>query len=217
MELSVFDIIGDGVSNEEIASSISEKLKNKYNEEFGVKMLGNRYGTASDDYVLAYCFPKSCENLLFTSMLSKDESILEDDYYLKKISYKLQSDFEANFKKEELDVVSKIKIIGINKLENNVTIEQFIEANKNYNFLAKFICTKEIDEEILKNIYSNIENEYKSINLKSVVFSMSENDFNQFKSLSEKIPDVTESIIEKYNAKQEKIIKISDGNVIIIK
>ena len=37
------------------------------------------------------------------------ESILEDDYYLKKISYKLQSDFEANFKKEELDVVSKIK------------------------------------------------------------------------------------------------------------
>lgn len=217
MELSVFDIIGNGVSNQEISDSITQKLKDKYNEDFSVKMIGNRYGTATNDSVTVYCFPRSDEKILFTASLNKEQTILEDDYYLKKVSCILQDAFESNFKKEDIDIVAKIKIIGVNQLKEEIDIEKFIRNYENSTFLAKFVCSKEVDEEILKNIYTNIGKEYENINLKSAVYFMDTSDFEEFKKVSEKIPDVTESIIQKYNSKEEKLIKISGGNIVVIK
>ena len=46
---------------------------------------------------------------------------------------------------------------------------------------------------------------------------MENEELEEFKDVAQKIPDITEAIIEKYNAKEEKIIKISEGNVVIIK
>lgn len=217
MELSVFDIIGNGVSNQEISGTIAQKLKDKYNEDFCVKMIGNRYGTANDDFVLAYCFPKNNEKVLFTASLNKDETVLEDDYYLKNVSFMLGDTFENEFKKNNAEVIAKIKTIGINKLNENLSIKEFIENYEETSFLAKFICSKKIDEEILKDIYSQVEKEYKNINLKSAVYYMENEKLEEFKDVAQKIPDITEAIIEKYNAKEEKIIKISEGNVVIIK
>lgn len=216
MELSVFDIIDNGVSNQEISISITEKLKDKYNEEFCIKMIGNRYGTVTNDFVCAYCFPKNNEKVLFNAKLNKEQTILEDDYYLKKLSCKLQENFEDNFKKIDADIIAKIKIIGLNKLEEDINLEKFVENFRDVNFLTKIVCTKNISKEALKDVYSNIEKNYKNINLKSVVYSIDDSDFNKLKTLSEKLPELTDSIIQKYNVKEEKLIKISDGNIVII-
>lgn len=216
MELSVFDIIGNGVSNQEISVSIAEKLKDKYNEEFCVKMLGNRYGTATNDFVCAYCFPKNNEKVLFNAQLNKEQTILEDDYYLKKVSCKLQDTFEDNFKKKDIDIIAKIKIIGLNKLEEDINLEKFVESFENVNFLTKIVCTEKISEDVLKDVYSNIEKIYKNINLKSAVYFIDNNDFNELKRLSKKTPELTDSIIQKCNVKEERLIKISDGNIVII-
>ncbi len=216
MELSVFDIIGNGVSNQEISISITEKLKDKYNEEFCVKMLGNRYGTATNDFVCAYCFPKNNEKVLFNAKLNKEQTILEDDYYLKKVSYMLQDTFEDKFKEIDIDIIAKIKIIGLNELEEDINLEKFIENFRDTDFLTKIVCTENISEDVLKDVYSNIERNYKNINLKSAVYSVDNNDFKELKVLSEKLPELTDSIIQKYNVKEEKLIKISDGNIVII-
>lgn len=217
MELSVFDIVGNGVSNQEISNTIIQKLKNKYNEEFCVKMIGNRYGTAANDSITAYCFSKKNEKMLFTAILNKDETILEDDFYLRKVSYMLQDTFESKFRKKDIDIIIKIKIIGVNFLKNEMSVESFVENYKKSIFLAKFICSKEIDEETLKEIFLQVGNEYKNINVKSAVYFIDVEDFEKLKKVAQKIPDINVSIIEKYNIKEEKMLQISEGNVIIIK
>ena len=217
MDISMFDIVENGVSNVEISNSIIEKLNSKYNEEFCVKMLGNRYGTSTDDTVTAFCFPKNNEKLLFTATLNKEETILEDDYYLKKIAFDVQEDIKEKFKKYGYDSVVKNEIIGLNQLKENLGVLEFINKYKNVNFLAHIVCSKEISDEILKQIYAEIEKIYKSIHLRTLIYFIDENYFQDFNELSNKIPSVTDAIIKKYNVKDEKIIKIFEEKIIIIK
>ena len=98
-----------------------------------------------------------------------------------------------------------------------MSVESFVENYKKSIFLAKFICSKEIDEETLKEIFLQVGNEYKNINVKSAVYFIDVEDFEKLKKVAQKIPDINVSIIEKYNIKEEKMLQISEGNVIIIK
>ncbi len=217
MDISMFDIVENGVSNVEISSTIAEMLKSKYNKEFCIKMIGNRYGTSTDDTVTVFCFPKNNEKLLFTATLNKEETILEDDYYLKKITFELQENIKDIFKTHGNDTIVKTEIMGLNQLEENLGILEFIDKYADTNFLSYIICSKIISDDILKEIYYEIEKKYKNIHLKTLVYFIDERDFEEFCELSKKIPSVTDAIIKKSNVIEEKIIKIFEGNVIIIK
>ena len=98
MYISIFDIVENGVSNRDISNAITKMLKDKYGEEFEVKMIGNRYGTFDDNAVTTYCFPKSNENLLFTATMNKEQTVLEDDFYLRKVTFDLEENIKSEFK-----------------------------------------------------------------------------------------------------------------------
>lgn len=217
MDISIFDIVENGVSNTEISNCILEKLKNKYNEEFCVKMIGNRYGTSTDDTVTTYCFPKKCENLLFTASLNKDGTIFEDDYCLKKITFELQENIKKEFEKYNFNVIIKAEIIGLNKLDEFFSVKEFIQKYSNSSFLVQIVCSEKILDHELERIYSQIKSVYKNIYLKTLVYFINKDKFEEFSELSKKIPSVTESIIRSYDVKEEKIIKIFEEKVIIIK
>lgn len=217
MDISIFDIIENGVSNSEISNVITEKLKEKYNEEFVVKMIGNRYGTACDNTVTTYCFPKSNENLLFTATMNKEQTVLEDDYYLRKVTFELEENIKNEFTENNINTVVKSKIIGLNNLEKDLTVQEFIKKYNTTNFIAHIICSDNVSENILKNIYNKLENKYKNIHLKTSVYSIDKNKFKEFLEVAKKMPSVTNSIISEFSIKDEKIIKIFEGKVNIIK
>ena len=42
--ISIFNVIGNGISNQEISNKIIEMLNKKYHQKFLVIRIGNRYG-----------------------------------------------------------------------------------------------------------------------------------------------------------------------------
>lgn len=217
MEVSIFDVIGNGVSNAEVSEVITNKLKEKYQKEFLVKMIGNRYGTYTDDTATAYCCPKNNEDLIFTVTLNKEQTKIEDDYSLRNISFELEKGIKEEFKKVDVEVVVKVEIIGINKMDEFITINECIKKFKGTSFLAYIISNKSIQDEKLEEIYKLIEEKYKGIYLKTLIYLLDEEGFEKCKEIDKNSPEITDTMIEKYEIKQETVIKILEGKIYRIK
>lgn len=217
MELSIFDVIGNGVGNVEISEVVKNKLKEKYQEEFIVKKIGNRYGTSTDDNVKTYCCPKNNKELIFTATLNKEQTILEDGYPIRGVAFQLEEYIKNKFKDKEIDVIVKCDIIGKNKLNEFLSLQQFIEQFKGVSFLTYIISKNVIEEDILRDVYNEIEEKYKDIYLKTIIYMLNEDGFKKCDIIASDSPTITDSIIEKYIIMDEKIIKIFEGKIYRIK
>ena len=126
MEISIFDVIGNGISNKDIIENIKKKLQKKYKIEFNVKKIGNRYGIFTNDTVTTYCCPKYNENIIFIAKLNKEQTVLEDDYLLKCISYEIEETIKKEFQENDIEIIAKNKIIGKSNLSEQKSVQEFI-------------------------------------------------------------------------------------------
>ena len=217
MEATIFDIIGNGISNEEISNVIKLKLYEKYGEEFVVKMIGNRYGMDSNDTVTTFCSPKDNDRLLFTAILNKEQTILKDDYIFRSMKFELEECIEKLFKEKNIDVIVRIETIGINKFDEKLTVQEFIDKFNNFNFLAYIITKNIVSKEILKEIYENLRKKYNNIYLKSLIYMLEEEDFYECFETIKSSPVISIAFIEQYVIKDETIMNIVNDKVFIIK
>ena len=217
MEISIFDVIGNGISNEELIEIIENKLQEKYKKEFKIKKIGNRYGTYTNDTVTTYCCPKDDENMMFTAKLNKEKTVLEDDYLLRKVSYELEENIKKEFRQNNIEVIVKNKIIGKNQLQEFLSVQEFIDKHKGTNFLAYIISSQKISNETLKNIYEKLEQKYNGIHLKTLIYVINEEQYKECCETIKQSPTITETTIEKFVILEENIIKIQDGKIYKIK
>ena len=217
MEASIFDIIGNGISNEEISNVIKLKLYEKYGKEFIVKMIGNRYGMDSNDTVTTFCSPKDNDRLLFTAILNKEQTILKDDYIFRSMKFELEECIEKLFEEKNFDVIVRIETIGINKFDEKLTVQEFIDKFNNFNFLAYIITKDVVSKEILKEIYESLRNKYNNIYLKSLIYMLEEEDFYECFETIKSSPVISIAFIEQYVIKDEIIMNIVNEKVFIIK
>ena len=217
MEVSIFDVIGNGISNEEISNVIKLKLHEKYGKEFVVKMIGNRYGMDSNDTVTTFCSPQDNEKLLFTAILNKEQTILKDDYILRSIKFELEESIEKVFKENNVDVLVRIETIGINRLEEKMTVQECIDKFENFNFLAYVVIKGVASKEVLQDVYKILRKKYKNIYLKNLIYMLEEEDFDECFETIKSSPVISIAFIEQYVIKDEAIIKIVDDEVFVIK
>lgn len=217
MEVSIFDVIGNGISNEEINNVIKLKLHEKYGKEFVVKMIGNRYGMDSNDTVTTFCSPQDNEKLLFTAILNKEQTILKDDYILRSIKFELEESIEKVFKENNVDVLVRIETIGINRLEEKMTVQECIDKFENFNFLAYVVIKGVASKEVLQDVYKILRKKYKNIYLKNLIYMLEEEDFDECFETIKSSPVISIAFIEQYVIKDEAIIKIIDDKVFVIK
>ena len=217
MEASLFDFIGNGISNEEISNVIKSKLCEKYKKEFVVRMIGNRYGMDSNDTVTTFCSPKENEKLLFTAVLNKEQTILKDDYIFRSMKFELEESIEKLFKENNVDVLVRIETIGINKLDEKLTVQEFIDKFDKFNFLAYIISKKVISKKVLINIYESLRKKYNNIHLKSLIYMLEEEDYYECFETIKASPVLSIAFIEQYAIKDEAIITIIDDEVFVIK
>lgn len=211
MDFSIFDVIDNGVSNQEISEKITQKLKEKYNEEFSVKMNGNRYGTSDDNTVTTYCSPLNNENLVFTATLDKEQINLEDDYYLKSISFELENFIKNEFKNDNIDISIKSEIIGLNKLPNPTTLSDFIIQNPSSSFLSYIVSNSDISDEYIEKLLKNLNSNYQNIYFKSYLYSVDK--FEEYVEISSTLPSTNSSIIKRFSPKQESLYKLFEGTI----
>ena len=217
MDISIFDVIGNGISNKEISDVIIKKLYEKYQIEFVVKMIGDRYGTNTNDTVTTFCYPQNNKNLIFTAILNREQTNLEDDYMLRSVTFELEESIKKEFEKNNIDVFAKIEIIGKNKLNEFLTVQEFIDKFDNFNFLAYIVSKNKISNEVLNDVYKNLENKYPKIYLKSLIYMLEEKGFCECLEIAQVRPTITETIIRNYSVIDEAIMKIVNKQIFRIK
>lgn len=215
--ISIFNVIGNGISNQEISNKIIEMLNKKYNQKFLVKRIGNRYGANNTDSVTTYCNPENNEELIFTTTLNKEQTEIEDDYKLRCVEFELEKYMKSIFQKNNIDIIVKVKTIGKNKLEKFLTVQEFIDIYNETNFLAHIVGYETITEDILKKVYGLLNAKYRNIYLNSLIYTIGENEFKEFYDITKTLPQINTSLIEQYDIKNEIIIKINEGKIYKIK
>ncbi len=209
-ELSMFDLIGDGVGNSDIAKIVEEKLKEKYDEDFSVVMIGNRYGAAQDS-VTTYCTSK--EGVVFTSILNKDQTILEDDFYLKSVTFDVEQELNRLFKECGISSIVKADIVGINKVEEKYSLQDFINEYEGFNFLVYVVGDNEAIKNNIEPIYNKLAESYNGIHIKSFVYVLENESYKSFEEYSKLLPSVNSSIIKTYNVESEYNFKLYENKV----
>ena len=213
MEISIFDVIGNGISNKDIIENIKKKLQKKYKIEFNVKKIGNRYGIFTNDTVTTYCCPKYNENIIFIAKLNKEQTVLEDDYLLKCISYEIEESIKKEFQENNIEIIAKNKIIGKSNLSEQISVQEFINKYKGANFLTYIISSQKISAEVLKEIYEKLKQKYKGIYLKTLIYIIDENGFENCKEIANQSPTIMQTMLEEQTIKEEIIIKIKEGKI----
>ena len=62
-----------------------------------------------------------------------------------------------------------------------------------------------------------IEEKYKGIYLKTLIYLLDEEGFEKCKEIDKNSPEITDTMIEKYEIKQETVMKILEGKIYRIK
>lgn len=218
MKISLFDIAGNVISNSEVSRLIVQKLEEKYNEKFLVKMIGNRYGMGTFNEATAYCCPANCEKMIFTVTFDMvKEVLLSDDFFIKTTCYELEKNILNEFQKKKIDAFSKVEIFGKNTLDKIYSVQEFTDKYYQNNFLAIIVVKDDISEKKLNDIFSNIKNKFNNIYLKTLIYIMENSDFDKCHKLSETVPNLTTSFIEHYSIKYMNVVKVYKDEIIKIK
>ena len=207
--------IGKSLEDIEIGKQIKAKLEEKYNNKFIVKKIANRYGIGDYESEVAICRSEDENNVLFTVNYNMvKEEIVNDDFYLKKLCNELERYIAANISN---DAIVRINIFGKNKLEKECSISEFSNEFPENNFLATIIIKDEISLDEIKKAFININSNYNNLFLKTLIYTISEDEFSKCTKKLEDIPEISQTFIKELSINNNYIIKIHENKIVDIK
>ena len=197
---------------------ILKKLKDKFGYDFLVRRIQNRYGMGDFENVLAICSMKDDENMYFSVVYNViNKQIVDDNFFVKCTSHELEKYILEELQNANKQAVVRIDIFGKRHLEKKYSVEELSELYKNNNFLSTIIIKDKISEHEIEKIFKNINKKYKNIFLKSLIYTISKEDFKEFYQKVCTLPEISETIIQEYTVNDMYIRKIYNNEVIKIK
>lgn len=196
--------------NEKIGNEIKNKLKEKYQQEFEIKTLGRRFGTAENNSVTAYCYPKENEELLFTIIMDMKGKIRQDTYNIRKVCYFLEKQIENLFKEKNIDSYCSSHIYGIIQEIEGKTEE--ILQKEEITFFTNIIIKENIQDEDIIEVYNKILEKYSNIKLYSNIYIIQNDEiYSKCKEQMYSVPYVLKYMFDKYQI--DRKIKIEEGKI----
>lgn len=218
MEISNYNNIEKSLAYNEIEQQILKKLKYNFGYDFLVRRIENRYGMGDFENVIAICSLKNDDNMLFTVIYDIiNEKIVEDNFFVKCTSYELEKYILSELKDANKEAIVKIEIFGKRELEKIYSVQEFSEIYKNNNFLATIIIKDKISKYELEKVFTNINKKYKNIFLKTLIYTIPNENFDEFSQKVYLLPEISETFIKEYSINNMYIRKIHNNEIIKIK
>lgn len=200
----LFDIIGNGMINDEIFQVIKDKLLEKYHESFTVTHLGKRFGTESNDTVTAFCRSEINNDIIFTVVLNKDKVHFEDDYIIRKLCYELESKINNDFQTLDIISYSNVKIINMMLYDGSEeNLSNFLNNNEDSEFLCRIYIKDDCEEYKFKQVCEKIKQEYNSINCTFLAYILNEKYYDEIVKKNEYLPHSENIILDEKEIKEK--------------
>ena len=218
MEFSNEEYEKNDLTIQEISNGIITKLNQKYNKDFLIRSINNRYGMGDFENVIAICSPKDNENILFNVIYNMlDEKIVDENFWIKDTSNELDEYVLKQFRNIGKNAIVKTEVFGIKMLEHKYSVQEFSNSFNNSNFLSTIIVDGAISNNELDEIFNNVKNEFKNIFLKTLIYTIPKEKFDDFYKKTCLLTEISETIIKEYSTNDLYIRKIYNNEIIKIK
>lgn len=218
MDISLYDFVGNGIGNLDIADKVKKYLSEKYDNKFKVWKIGERYGTGEFTKAKIYCSLAENDLNIFTVIYDMIESkVIKDDFRLKSVCFELENDIYNLFEKLDIKSIIKIDVFTNNDIKDNCSLQDFLKINKNTRFLGSIILNKCISENKIIEILDIIKNKFNNLVFISDIYSINNENFYNLYDRIKNFPNISETILEEYEINKHNKITINNNQIIKIK
>lgn len=217
MAISMLSLMGCQFLNKDQARKIESLLKEKYDEDFIVVSIGQRYGTADNDTVTAYCHPTSNDRITFTAVMNTSEELVSDDYLHMKIAGILENELDRLYEKYHLSICSDA---SVRIYSENISIEDIsadILSDPQIAVTATFAVNKNKDlSEICEGLLSvmeDLKNDYHMTRFGTQIYLISDDEYSRCAEEMRKVPSVNKTFFEEYEIEGYTVLRINEEHV----
>lgn len=175
MGISIFSLFGCNAIDEDQAQTVEKLLKERYEMDFEVSAIGNRYGNGEAYKLEAVANPLNDKNINFNVFLNKDGESIVDNFMARLISSKinkiLKEELSKNGIESESFILTQDKNLYVDITDPNIDIEDYVKQVGTEYFMC-YTIVKESDnidpssfESALKEIYEYTANTKFNMNI----------------------------------------------------
>lgn len=204
--------------SEKQAEMAEQMLYEKYGEEFVVESLGGRWGAVTDYFYTCNVHPANNEELSFQATVSKDYTILEDEYARifgqKNAEQYLMDNCISQYDKEAcLFIISGNKFVD--SCERDMSAEEFLK--KNSLIFLMVLVDEDVDMDMLQEqIIKSIDQYNNKLDIRINIYYASDDikkKFGEWEKTHHDYESSCETIIENCG---RLFVKRTDGEVEIV-
>ena len=153
-------------------------LKEKYNEEFEVTEIGQRYGTLNNDTFTAICYPKNNKTVFFNAEISKEGEFLEDNYLSRIVCEELTT--KVSYALNKSSVTASVLIVSrpdlIEGTNASVDANDIINSSKEIDFVVYIVKGSSASDEEALDAVKSIKSEYIKFGGECRIYTSENND-----------------------------------------
>ena len=180
--------------------------------------MATQYGIGDFDNIRVICSPENNNEINFEITYNMvNEKIVDDEYYIKSTSNELENFIIKNLNDSQKEAIVKVEIFGKRSLEKKYSVEEFISEYSSCNFLATIVIKENISEDELNNVFQNLKNRYKNLYLKTLIYTVKQENFDILYKQTKDFPSISQTLIEENKPNNMHIIKIFNNEIIKIK
>ena len=207
----VYDFADNSLNTKYVADNVIKALKEKYNRDFEVVKIGERYGMNFNDEATVLCTVKGNYEFVFKVIYNMvHEKITYDNFFIRCTCYYLEK--EINRILGNVNSIVRVEIMKKNSLDRTYKIIEFLERFQDEFFVATLVIeNKDINK--IENLLTEIESFYKGIKLKIIAYEMSEEEYEIFYNDSKNLDYFALSYVENYKYVSRKVYSLENGNI----
>lgn len=204
-----YDLADKDFNTEHVANAIIEHLNKKYDREFKVVKIGERFGTGFTNEVTALCTVTNFSDFIFRATYNMvDEKLVYDNFLIRCTCFYVER--EINKLLKYVNSLARVEIERMNEIDNIYKTQEFLEKYSDEFFVATVVLEKN-DLNNYEEILKELNNIYNNIKLKVIIYEMEPNEFSKFNENSKNIDYFSMRYVEGFKIENRTILKLENG------
>ncbi|MBY0099158.1 hypothetical protein [Mesobacillus maritimus] len=215
MAVSIFSLLGCSDSDKNQAADVENLLEDKYGQEFTVRSIGGRYGTATNDTVTTYVHPADNEKISFKAVMSKDGELVADSYIPRIISHSLNQILKQELQATGIESETLAVIMKANSsAEKNpdITLEEYVKTYKPGYFSADMIVkeTPDLKAEQFEHALQAVYQAGLNTTFQVQIHVIAEDEYEKVSAEYQQLAEVSDTWFSDYNVVNEMKVYIDE-------
>ena len=207
----IYDLADNTFNTEYVVETVVNILKEKYDRDFEVVKIGERYGMGFNDEVTLMCTVTGHYECIFKVVYNMVlEKIVYDNFMIRCTCYYVEK--EINRLLRSVNSIVRVEILKKNSVNKVYKTLEFLEEFQDECFVATLVVEHK-DSNNIEAFLRELNGIYNGIKIQIISYEMSDEEYNRFYEDSKNLDYFSLSYVESYEIISRKIYSLEKGNV----